>query len=1173
MPDSSLAPANMPQRNRGCRWAAAVALGLVFTLGLALAGLHTSRARRYVLSLLRSWAAKQNVVLTGSRLDYNLLRLSVTLSDVTIRRPDTPDLPPFAQIERVTIRARLRSLLRGRYVIEWGEIIRPSLKLVIDEHDRDNVPQLPKKAHEPERPVEYMIRSLTVHEGQFAVEDKRQQLDFQIPLHVLSIEGVGMRRHLVRFSAIDGHLTLRGRSVSIGHATADVLMEPDRIGVRLFDMGSAEGTISASATVTQLNDPRCDISLAATLDAARITTFLGFSKPILGSVDAHVSARGPLASMVVESRIDGRNLGFRNIKDIELAAALTYEAAARHARVDRLTIHGPAGRIEADGAVELDALGGTSHLRARLADVNGEILSQTLRLPCVVATRVSGSIDAQWPHLDGARATGDVRLSLVATGGGKSHSVIPLAGDLTATSRNGTAALTISALQSLGATIDGHVSLVNRRTVGGHVTARSNDVGPLIPAVAAIFAQKKILPAKVSGPAIADLRLSGTLDAPGARIELRAPELTVGHTSGVSAAFAADYVDSGFTIDHADLRWHDAHLSASGRIGMRAQRELTVDLAGEKADVTTLLGILNHSDVPASGIMSFEGHVSGTVTHPIGTFTLQATDLQAYGETFGNLSAEAALMNRRVDLKQLVLRKPQPSGEGQLTASGFYDLEHGGVAVSVSAANVDLTSMTLPGGRIVRGTITLAGTASGALQAPNTHLRMTVAGLRIGDRDLGTVALDATAANREAHVTGTAEKFQLSIDARVGTRDPYPASLELRTSGFDMAALTNPPSSSLTGRIAGHVVASGDLRHLRASSASATIDKVSAAWNGEPFATEGPVTASYKDEHVTIDRTTLLAGGSTVTVSGNLPLNRPAQQETLQLDGNLDLASLARYVPVQSNVTGAGNLTVSGNIRGSFKAIDPDVVIETENAAISAKGFEPGLSGVRARLGIAAGKLRIEEFDAGWSTARVNISGEIPFGIVPSKLPLAKADGVTRLQIDVAKLDVSTVPGSPSGLGGLISLRAQAEAASAEPRAVTGRILFSDLGIRFKEVTLDQEGETAIAIVGGVANVERFHLAGSIGSLSVAGTIGLVDDRKLDVAAQGAIDAAALNPLLSQMMVEGGTTFQVSARGTMAEPQVSGFLELKDGDLRTDTPRLSARDLDLRLTFPQTARH
>ncbi|MBI2839835.1 MAG: translocation/assembly module TamB domain-containing protein [Acidobacteria bacterium] len=1063
MPDSSVAAGKLPRRRRVFRRAAAIAIGLVFALVLALAGLHSSPARRYVLSLLLSWAAKQNIGLDIARLDYNLPGLSVTLGDLTIRRPDTPDLPPIAQIERVTIRARLSALLRGRYVIESGEIIRPTVKVVTDKNGRNNVPRPPKKSTEPARPVEYMIRNLVVREGQFVFDDRRRQLDIQLPLQKITIEGVGMRRHVVGFSAIDGHLALRGRHVSIGRARADVILEPDRIGLRQFDLDSAEGTISASATLTELNDPRYDISLAATLDAARITTLLGFGEPILGSVQAHISARGPLSGMVVSGRVEGRNLGFRNIRDMALDASLTYEAAARHARVDRLSIRGPAGRIDADGAVALDPRGRLSHLRARLADIDGEILSQALRLPIVVGTRASGSIDLQWPRLDTASATGEADLSLVASGTGKPSGTVPLAGHLAATSRAGTAVLEISSVQSLGATIDGRVSLADRRTVDGHLTACGNDVGHMVSAIESIFTQKKISPVKVSGPASVDLRLAGTLDAPTARLDLSAPELTIGQSPGFSASVRADYADSGVSIDHAGIKWNDGHLSASGRIGMRARQELMLDLVGENADVADVLAILNHSEVPVSGTMSFAGHVSGTVSNPIGNFSLQATGLQAYSETLGTLSADAALENR------------------------------------------------------------------------------------------------------EVHLTGTAEKFQLSIDARVAARDPYPASLEISTTGFDLAALTSLRSRSLTGLVTGHVTASGDLRHLRAASASATIDKISATWNGNPIETEGPVTASYKDERVTIDRIAVRAAGSTATVMGTLPLESRPQQASLQIESHLDLASLARYVPVQRTVTGAGNLTVSGSIRGSLKAIDPDVVIDSENAAISVGGFEPGLSDLHTRLRIAAGKLRIEQLDAGWGTARLRVSGEIPFGIVPVGLPLAKAQGPAKLQIDVAKLDVSTLPGIPGAVGGLISLHAQAEAPRADLRAVTGRVTFSDLGIRFNDLTLDQQGETAIAIAGGSANFERLQLGGSAGRLSVAGEIGFVGNRKLDVVAGGEINVAAMNSFLPQMAIEGTTTVQLSAQGSMSAPHVGGFLELKDGNFRIDTPPLSARELDLRL--------
>src|SRR5438552_16454655 len=98
-------------------------------------------------------------------------------------------------------------------------------------------------------------------------------------------------------------------------------------------------------------------------------------------------------------------------------------------------------------------------------------------------------------------------------------------------------------------------------------------------------------------------------------------------------------------------------------------RSPTLDARAEvqNAPVHRILAALGKAEVPADGNINIAATVSGTIQNPAANLRVSASDLQAYSESFGTLSAEARLENQVVQLSSLSLNKAEG---GQLQASG-----------------------------------------------------------------------------------------------------------------------------------------------------------------------------------------------------------------------------------------------------------------------------------------------------------------------------------------------------------------------------------------------------------------------------------------------------------------------------------------------------------------------
>src|SRR5690606_32271409 len=121
---------------------AAIVIGAVLLLGvLAIALLHLPASQDQVWSYGRASLADQyGVALSASRVRYNLLRLSITLDDLSVAAADRPEAPPLLSAARFMVDLGWRRLLNGGVHIQDAAIENLILDLQIDEQGGTNIP-------------------------------------------------------------------------------------------------------------------------------------------------------------------------------------------------------------------------------------------------------------------------------------------------------------------------------------------------------------------------------------------------------------------------------------------------------------------------------------------------------------------------------------------------------------------------------------------------------------------------------------------------------------------------------------------------------------------------------------------------------------------------------------------------------------------------------------------------------------------------------------------------------------------------------------------------------------------------------------------------------------------------------------------------------------------------
>jgi outer membrane protein assembly factor BamA/autotransporter translocation and assembly factor TamB len=1071
--------------------------------------IHTRPVRRYAVNKVTALLAQRHIDFQTDELNYNLLRASLDLKNIRVRSVDFPEAPVFATIARAQINLSLPDLLRGRYVVESGNVEGVQVHYFVDEQGRDNLPRPLTDPNKPSEPLDYLVSALKVSNARLRYENRAQQIDADLPVSLADVSGDRLTdRHHVMLTAGMGYVRVKNRTTPIDRILGDIEWDDREIDVAKLDLDS-EGS------------------------------------------------RAELEDVV-------------------------YDLTQRRANVSSLTLRGAWGDITGGGVIALDTAN-RSQVQADVNSVDAEWVMRTLGLPYTVASRVSGTVRAEWPGLEYLQATGDADATLTPTTERVARSTMPVGGRVIARVAGGRIDAELLEVSAAGAQASGRVAVTEDRRLDGQLTGRASDVRRVTSSLEAFLgrARGSLMPTPVAGALSIDARLSGTVDSPAAAATVDAPALSLGEATGVALGADLVYTPDALNIRRADLTWEEAKAHVDGRIGLSGARPLSLNLTANEIGVPWLLKVANQSDVPATGVVSAMATIGGTTARPDATAVVQGMNLTAYGETFGTLNADLNLNGREVQVSRVMLEKPQPDTPGLITATGSYHLDRRTYTANVMSEGVRLLGLQLPGGERIRGEVQLAASGVGSVDAPAGTADVTLDALEIetpaapdseGEPNaaipkvtqVGRVAVNAVAENKAATITATADRYNVNADAVVALARPWATMVTVRADNLDIATLPGlPAGGTVEGQLTATIEASGDLVAPEKGTATASIESFMGALNGRPFTVMSSAPLQYADERLRIDGLEVEASGSVLAVKGELPLTDRAGEGELAIDLEGNLATLTQYLPSDTPVAGEGALTLNGTLTGTLKALDPTLTVTIDDGLILSPTLEPGFSNLQLRATVADGQAMIENLTGNWGAASFEASGRIPLEVVPPlPVEIPRMDGPSTFKAAVRGLNPAAIPGAPQGLTGVVTVQAELSAARPDLEALEGTISFPELALTFKGLELGQTQASTIALASGAATIQTLELMGSAGTIAAKGTVGLTGDRALDVNVNGMLNAGAISVITERIRAEGDTSLQLQARGTVQDPEVMGTITLREGTAVSDEPNVAAENIN-----------
>ena len=837
--------------------------------------LHTEWARRAVFTRLRDGLREQNILLEASGLEYNLMGLRAGLRDVKIRSAQAPDLPPIATIGEARVVLNWRALTSLSLDVESATITKPALHLVIEKDGRTNVPR-PPPPKTASKPLEWLVRSLVATGGSLRVEDRRHDIDVSLAAWKLTMDGAAATRHhkITLTTEKAGEVLYAGRRLAVDRLAVAATLEKNALEIASASLVSGGSRIELAGRVNDFDAPKLDLRAKSILDAAPLAAFAGIPEKVAGRIELEATATGAVARIKIAATVAGSGIAYGEFSGVTLAAKGGYDAAAARAQVQELTVESPYGSARATGDVALGA--GESRIAARVDGVDLERLAKRAKVTVLPAARAAMTLQARFPGLafEQAAGSGTIRVTPALTDAAANR--LPVAADISFNGRADRMTAVVRSLTAGGVQASGTVELTSRTNLSGALTIGADSLAEVLRQANLVTSSDVAIPG-FDGRATIQATLGGTIAKPAVEASLDVRELQADPVRGATLT-----ADGGLAGRSGHCFRPGAAVERAGDSGGRvAQSEGQFAGAGpDGADRSC-----GDRDDPgghrpcgvAGGGWVARGPAGGRNAGPSnsygddygvgadGVFGVVGSDRGAGGTGREAGAAERVAAGERAARPRARINSNRAPTRWRPTRS-----------------EMRIEKMELPGGVPVRGTLAFAASGAGTVADPRLNAKLSVAGLTVQGAEYGAIELAAVVANHAADLEASATKYDLTAKARVGLDAPHAASIQVNAGATDLRALPLPADLPLRGAIHAALEARGELDNWRKATATLRVEPVGLEWNKEAVTTEGPIVAEFSGGTLQVKQARVMAAGSSVAVTGSLPMDAKSTAGLLQ---------------------------------------------------------------------------------------------------------------------------------------------------------------------------------------------------------------------------------------------------------------------------------------------------
>ncbi len=498
--------------------------------------------------------------------------------------------------------------------------------------------------------------------------------------------------------------------------------------------------------------------------------------------------------------------------------------------------------------------------------------------------------------------------------------------------------------------------------------------------------------------AVRNLEIRGHAEA--SHVVLRLGDMSAGMADVLidSVAGSGEFSpNGGLTLVSSTIRRGASVLNVSGSFKPQREvlhgepayvwnRDLAVDTTvklvdGQAADLLQIVGA--QKEIPVTGTVNLDLSASGTARDMIGGGAVTLTHGVAYGESYQNIAVRIAAEGQQVTLTQVLLQAHGLS----IAGSVGYNLGTKQIRGEVNGSNLVLSRLDTMR-RVepsVDGVLSFTAIASGTLEQPGLHARLSLDGISVNGRVLGGLSAraDSTGSTLHYELHSALAGAQVHAAGQTSLLKDYQTQAKLTMSGLDLAnviALVAPGSLKGNSAIEGTMSISGPAANPSLMRGSAEFDHVDFKLQGVELRAAQPLRASLSNGvvhldqiHITGQDTDLRASGTAVVFGDSNP---QGGRLSLNADGSISMGLAETFDP---DLMSSGKVIFKVTAGGRLKkpTIAGDVAFKSVNLSID--GVANGLSNMNGSLVFDQDRLDVKDLTATTGGGQLKIGGSLTF--------------------------------------------------------------------------------------------------------------------------------------------------------------------------------------------------
>jgi translocation and assembly module TamB len=1019
-------------------WIWRVAGVLVLLLMVVVGGLLFYASTQHFANNVRQRVISVLEDATGGRVEiksltWNLRHLAVEVDDLTIHGLEGRGELPYAHVDRLFARAKILSLLNAKLGLDFLEVDRPAIHLIIYPDGSTNQPVPKAKQNDNGQTIrtifELKARRAEVHNGMALINQR--SVPFQLAANDLGV--------VITYGPANGHylgeiacsdITIQQAKAAPVHSKLDLSVDlsSDAIDLKTLHFSTEKAHLQVSGNLAHFAHPQWKGTANGTVELAELTAMGlvdGFRR---GSVDLAVTGQGGGDGQYV---LDG------NAKVVNASYAIEYfwidgvNATTRlHITPDEIALPDLVGRPRQGGIVQ--AAFRYLHWNTPFVPVKAagaQVMSIRARVRGVRLTTVLNSVvPVPWRDL-GFDTEGDGIVNIDWTGGpddltvaavlGMSVPDKPTPGELSLSGavdakyfqRGGRVQINRLDAHSRATTLDvsgllGVYPLTEPSNLTIHLVNHNlgefDDVLKVLDL--GVFGKKGIsgLPIYVHGEATFDGTGSGSLVDPAFQGHVTANNFSTffalpapaGKPAPAPMYISWDHLDtmasyssSLISVGHATLSRGQTVIHASGelqahhisrrRVAFDDQATINAVAQMQHASLTDLWSLVGQ-DVPVTGTLNLQAHAGGMLGDLNGGANLDVVGGAIEGQHYHSLIAVVGLAGQDVNLTKLTLLQDGGTVEG----NGTYHLKTKTFLANLDGTNFELAHFPqAKDPRLsVAGALKFDAHASGTLESPSILAGVHLRNLVMGGQPAGSLEVIAHTQGNTAYFTAqnSLTIARLKVKGQTALHDNFDTQANIVLDSLNIAPFLRAfhvQSVSGNSSIGGTINVAGPLRQPKQFNGDAEINQFTVNLQGIVLQDAGPIRASLHNGVLNLTQAHIIGPDTNMEVSGAAALTG-TQDLAVTAQGSINMMLAQTFDP---DITSSGHVDFNVNASGTMTQPLFSGRMHLTNVAMALKDLPNGISKLNGNLIFDQNRLQVQDLVGTTGGGQLKLGGFLTY--------------------------------------------------------------------------------------------------------------------------------------------------------------------------------------------------